>query len=62
MPHGPHNYARAMMSPVENLPHTVFPPTPDVITEELNHERYNAAQQDTAITAEQVSATLFITF
>uniref|UniRef100_A0A336K3Y5 CSON010098 protein n=1 Tax=Culicoides sonorensis TaxID=179676 RepID=A0A336K3Y5_CULSO len=53
LPHGPHNYARALMSPVENLPHTVFPPTPDVIAEELSYENANGTQQDTSITAEQ---------
>ncbi|XP_063700359.1 PDZ and LIM domain protein 3 isoform X4 [Culicoides brevitarsis] len=51
LPHGPQNYARAMMSPVENLPHTVFPPTPDVISEELNFAQQQ--QHDTAVTAEQ---------
>ncbi|XP_063700360.1 PDZ and LIM domain protein 3 isoform X5 [Culicoides brevitarsis] len=53
LPHGPQNYARAMMSPVENLPHTVFPPTPDVISEELNFAQQQ--QHDTAVTAEQLA-------
>lgn len=59
MPHGPHNYAVALATPVEHLPHTVFPPTPDIIAEELENNFGGYQNQDSAITASQVSFTAF---
>lgn len=58
IPHGPQNFAITLMSPIENLPHTVFPPMSPRLDE---HRNYTSADNvDSAATAGQVSRMSFL--